>query len=376
MHIAFNGWFWDKPNTGSGQYLRRLLQYLRRSAPELQLTLILPPHNKAPDELPENVSFITTSGPGGKIGKVWFEQRTFPKMAERCQADIAHVPYWGPPLSSPVKLVTTVLDVVPLAIPDYSQGLSNRLYVSLVKAAATGSSHTITISDAAKTDIVEYLKLPPESITTTYLGVDERFHPQKGMEKDEDVRQKYNLPDQFVLYIGGFDLRKQLNQLIYAYTYVMQSEGEYVPLVLAGKEPQWGTSVFPDIRKYAEELGITDVTCWPGYIDEEDIPSLYRLADVFVYPSMYEGFGLPVIEAMACGTPVVANAIDIFTEIAGDSAFLVGNAREMGGAIISLVNEKDLSDSFINQGLAQATRYNWRKTAKETLAVYENIMLT
>lgn len=373
MHIAYNGWFWDQPNTGSGQYIRRLLPHLRRIAPDLDMSLVLPPHNREPDDLPPNVSIITTKGGSGKIGKVLFEQRTFPQMVGRVSADIAHVPYWGGPLSSPARLVTSVLDVIPIAIPDYSRGAAARLYTSLVSTSARGSAHTLTLSSASKADIVKYLQLPEESITVTYLAADDVYNPRMGKERDEEVRRKYDLPDEFVLYLGGFDIRKQVNQLLLAYTYVTSSG---VPLVIGGREPQWGSDMFPDMRKYAEELGLTDLIHWTGYIDEADKPSLYRLAKVFVFPSIYEGFGLPVLEAMASGTAVVANEVSSIPEVAGDAAFLVkeGEARAMGGAILSLLNQDAFRESLVNQGLARATTFSWRKTAKETLAVYEKVM--
>lgn len=376
MHIAFNGWFWDQPNTGSGQYIRYLVQNLRRVAPDLQMTMVMPPHNPAPTDLPANVSVIPTRGGSGNLGKVLFEQRAYPQAVKQSGADIAHVPYWGPPLASPARLVTSILDVIPLALPEYSSGMLARLYTSLVSASARGNAHTITISNAAKSDIVKYLQLPEDSITTTYLAADEAYHPRMGAERDAAVRQKYDLPDQFVLYMGGFDIRKQVNQLLLAYTYVGQAEGDNIPLVIAGREPQWGSAMFPDLRKYAEELKITDYVRWIGYVDEADKPSLYRLADVFVSPTMYEGFGLPVLEAMASGTPVVANNVSSIPEITGDAAYLVdpGNAREMGGAIIALLLQQAFRESLISQGLARATAFSWRKTAKETLAVYEKVM--
>lgn len=376
MHIAYNGWFWDQPNTGSGQYIRHLLHQLCRVAPEIRLTLVLPPHNTSPDDLPANVNIVTTRGGSGNLGKVIFEQRTFPQMVKQIGADIAHVPYWGPPLSSPARLVTSILDVIPLALPDYSRGFGPRLYTSLVTAAARGSAHTITISHAAKSDIVQYLELPEDSITVTHLAADEAYHPRMGAERDETVRLKYDLPDQFVLYMGGFDIRKRVNQLLLAYTYVGQAEGDNIPLVIAGREPAWGSPMFPDMRKYASGLQITDYVRWVGYVDEADKPSLYRLASVFVFPSSYEGFGLPVLEAMACGTPVVANEVSSIPEIAGDGAYLVrdGDARAMAGAIIALLLQQPFRESQINQGLARATHFGWRKTAKETLAVYEKVM--
>jgi glycosyltransferase involved in cell wall biosynthesis len=374
MHIAVNGWFWDQPFTGSGQYLRYLLQGLRRAAPELKLTLVLP-QQPPPNDVPANVDVVTTRGSRGSLGKVIFEQRTFPQVVGRVGADLAHVPYWGPPLSSPAPLVTSVLDVIPAALPEYSQGFKQRLYTSLVTAAARGSAHVITISQAAKDDIVKYLNVPPEHITTTHLAVDEAYHPRMGAERDASVRTKYNLPDRFVLYIGGFDVRKQVNQLLLAYSYVGPTEGEETPLVIAGPEPQWGAPMFPDLRQYAADLQITDYVRWIGRVDEADKPSLYRLADVFVFPSRYEGFGLPVLEGMASGTPVVANKIPVLEEIVGAGAFLVenGSARAMAGAILALLGQEPLRETLITRGLAQSTKFSWRKTARETLAVYEKV---
>ena len=375
MHVALNGWFWDQPNTGSGQYLRYLLAALRRTSPELKLTLILPPHLQAVDDAPPNVDIVKTRGGSGNLGKVLFEQRAFPQMVSRVGADIAHVPYWGPPLSSPAPLVTSVLDVIPLALPEYSSGFRQRLYTSLVTAAARGSAHIITISQAAKDDIIRYIGIDADRITVTPLAVNEAYHPRMGAERDAAVREKYNLPDRFVLYIGGFDVRKQVNQLLLAYSYVGPAEGDDLMLVIAGKEPEWGSPVFPDLRKYTAELGINDFVQWIGGVDEEDKPSLYRLADVSVFPSRYEGFGLPVLEAMASGTPVVANQIPVIEEITGDGAFLVenGSARKMAGAILALLGDPSLRESISSRGLAQSTHFSWRKTARQTLAVYEQV---
>jgi glycosyltransferase involved in cell wall biosynthesis len=269
-----------------------------------------------------------------------------------------------------------VLDVAALIYPEYNQGFTGRLYTSLVSAAAKGSAHVITLSHAAKADIVKHLGIPETMITPTYLAHDDAYHPLIGKEHDAAVREKYNLSPDFVLYLGGFDLRKQVNQLLLAYTYVGQAQGDEFPLVIANKEPAWGTPMFPDMRKYAAELGIADQIRWIGYVDEADKPSLYRLARVFVFPSVYEGFGLPVLEAMACGTPVVANAIPVMAEIVGDGAYLVeaGNARAMAGAIIALLIQAPLRETQITQGLSQATKFSWRKTAQETLGVYERVM--
>ncbi|MAU13650.1 MAG: hypothetical protein CL607_27785 [Anaerolineaceae bacterium] len=376
MHIAYNGWFWDTPTAGSGQYIVRLLRALRRAAPDLELSLIMPPHNPNPQDVPEGVNVVPTGNGGraGKFGKVWFEQRTFPQMAAKIGADIAHVPYWGPPLASKVPVVASVLDVIPLIYPEYALGFFNRLYLSLVSTAARGANHIVTISETSAIDIEEWLQIPGHKITTTYLAPDMEYHPQIGKERDEAVRKKYNLPDQFVLYLGSFDRRKQVNELLLAYTYVGQAEGENIPLVLAGREPQWRQPLFPNMRDYAEQLNISDYVRWIGYVEEEDKPSLYRLADVVAFPSVYEGFGLPPLEAMACGTPVVAWEAVYSEEILESGAFLADSARSMAGAIIALLLQQPFRETMINQGLAQVTKYSWRKTAKDTLLAYEKTL--
>lgn len=377
MHIAMNGWFWNQENTGSGQYLRHLLASLHQVAgDDLRVSLIMPPHHPRPQQLPDNVTPIPTGDKThtSKFGKVWFEQRTVPRIAGEVGADLLHVPYWGAPLSSPVPIVVSVLDVIPKIMPEYALGFFNRLYTELVSTSARGANHVITISYTSQVDIEDYLDIPAERISVTYLAPDTAYHPQIGRERDEAVRQKYNLPERFVLYMGGFDRRKQVNQVLLAYTYVGEAEGDNIPLVIAGREPAWSEPLFPNMRRYAEQLNITDYVRWIGYVDEADKPSLYRLADVFVYPSEYEGFGLPPLEAMASGTPVVTSDAPIFDEVLGDGAYLTDDARRMAGAIIALLIQKPFHDAMVNQGLAQATRYRWRKTAQATLSVYEQLL--
>lgn len=374
MHVAINGWFWDRPDAGSGQYVHHLLQWLPRVDSSLDLSLVMPPHLANPVDVPPNINVVTTgkAAKPSRLGKVWFEQRTFPQVAAKLKADIVHVPYWGPPLRSPAPLIVSVLDIIPLLYPMYAMGAGNRLYLSLMMAAARGADHIITISETSKLDIEQWLDIANEKISVTYLAHDEnRFHPRMGSERDEAVREKYNLPEQFVLYLGSFDRRKQVNDLMLAYTYVGEAEGDNIPLVIAGREPQWQEPLFPNLRSYAEELNISDYVRWIGFVDEADKPSLYRLADVFVFPSEYEGFGLPPLEAIACGTPVVTSDAVIFEEILEDAAFQVADAREMAGAIIALLLQQPLREAMINQGLALATQYSWRKTAKATLDIYQ-----
>lgn len=373
MHIALNGWFWDRQDTGSGQYLRQLTRALRKVDSGLKLTLVMPPHNPQPDDLPDGVEIMATGrgGRSSRLGKIRFEQWTFPRAAERLSADLAHVPYWGSPLSASLPVVVSVLDIIPLMMPEYAMGVGNRLYVSLVSAAARAADHVITISYTSQIDIEEWLDIPRERISVTYLAPDERFHPVIGSESDEAVRRRYDLPDRFVLYLGGFDRRKQVNELMLAYTYVGEAEGDRIPLVVAGREPQWSEPLFPNLRRYADQLAINDYVRWIGFVDEADKAALLRLADVFVWPSEYEGFGIPPLEAMACGTPVVAWNSIVADEVLQDGAYLVEDSRGMAGAILGLLLQQPFYETMVNQARAQVTKYSWRKTARATLEAYE-----
>lgn len=376
MHIALNGWFWDQPHTGSGQYLRNLLAALQQHAPQQRYSLVVPHHARTLDNLPPDVDVLhAQTRLSGHLGKVWFEQRTFPSATAHLNADLAHVPYWGPPLSSPVPVVCSVLDVIPLAIPQYRTGIANRLYTSLVVAAARGAAQIVTISEASRNDIVERIGVPAERISVTHLAVDRVFHPELGSEQDSAVRAKYGLDDvdDFVLYLGAYNAHKNVEMLAAAYTYVAQGMGEDVPLVLAGHTPQtWGTPRFPDLPGYITELGLDSFVRWIGPVAEADKPALYRLASVFVFPSRYEGFGLGPLEAMASGTPVVACNESSIPEVVGDAAFLVAprDSRAMGGAIISLLTMREHAAALRNKGLARARDFSWRKTAEGTLAAY------
>lgn len=380
MHIAYNGWFWDQPHTGSGQYVRNLLAALCQVAPQHRLSLVVPDHMRALDRLPPDVDVLPVRMRGhGDLGKVWFEQRGFPAGAARLRADLVHVPYWGPPLRSPAPLVCTVLDVIPLVERAYRSGLKNRLYTGLVLAGARGASHLVTISEDSRRAIMRRIGVAAEQVTVTPLAADPAFDPQASRERDAEVRHRYGLDDvdDFVLYLGSYAVHKNVRLLLAAYSYVAQAVGPDVPLVLAGNRPAaWGTPRFPDLPAEVNRLGLADYVRWPGPVEEADKPALYRLAKVFVFPSRYEGFGLGPLEAMASGTPVVACNISSIPEVVGDAAFLVepDDSRAMGGAILSLLLQPDHAAALRSRGLERARQFSWHQTAERTLVVYQQVL--
>ncbi len=378
MHIAFNGFFWNQPHTGSGQYTRQLIYQLNRLVDDLAITLVYPllPGAPEPADVPPSVRVDCVPVRPGHVGKVQFEQQQFPQAVGRTGADLAHVPYWGGPLQSPVPLVVTIHDLTTLQVPAYRRSLSSRLYYSLVSASARGASHIITDSFSSKVDIIDLLAIPEERITAIYLGVGPQFSTKDGGLVDMAVLRKYDLPDFYILYLGGYETHKNIINLLHAHTYVAKALGDEYPLVLAGKKPAEVNPTYPDYDDFIERSGLEKYVRWIGFVDEADKPALYRNAEAFVFPSRYEGFGLPPLEAMASGTPVVTSDSSSLPEVVGAAGFAIDpdDVRNMAGSIIQLLIQEDTAAEMRRLGQAQAARFTWENTATETLLVYDQVL--
>jgi len=378
MHVAFNAYFWDKPHTGSGQYLRQLVFNLNRYVSDVDITLIYPREAGAgkPDSVPPSVRVHEQPIRSGYLGKVLFEQRLYSRACSEVGADLAHVPYWGSPLASRVPIVVTVHDLTTLLCRQYRRSVAARLYVSLVSASARNADAVITDSLASQDDISRHLAIPAQRVTAIYLAASPAYTPDGNLLMDMAVKQKYDLPDQYLLYLGGYERHKNVATLLLAYTYVSQALGDDYPLLLAGREPEQGRRGLPDYRALLKKLEISDQVRWLGYIDEEDKPALYRGARAFTFPSNYEGFGLPPLEAMACGVPVVTTNSSSLPEVTGDAAFTIDpdDARQMGGSIIAATTQDELRSEMRQKGIAQASKFSWQKTATETLLVYDSLL--
>lgn len=380
MHLAINGYFWQRPFTGTGQYTRNLVYYLNRLVSDLEVTLVVPQfpgEEEAATAVPPSVRLKAIPTKPGNLGKVQFEQSHFPAACREVGATLAHVPYWGGPLRSPVPLVVTIHDLTTLLVPEYRRGAKARLYNALVSASARGANQIITDSLASKGEILEHLGIEAERVTAVYLAAGPQYTPKENSLVDMAVLRKYDLPDFYVLYLGGYEIHKNVTTLLLAWTYVSQALGTEYPLVLAGRKPVGGTAVFPDYDSYIQRLRLEEYVRWIGYVDEEDKPVLYRNAETFVFPSRREGFGLPVLEAMACGTPVVTSDATSLVEVVGDAAFTIDpdDERGMAGAIIASIVQENLAAELRQKGEKQAATFSWEKTVAETLLVYERALV-
>jgi glycosyltransferase involved in cell wall biosynthesis len=378
MRLAINGYFWNKPNTGSGQYTRQLVTYLQRLVSDLQITLVFPRAigEASAEGVPSEVVVIEKPIRSGHLGKVAFEQTGFPRACREAGATIAHIPYWGAPLQSPIPTVVTVHDVTTLLVREYRRGLSARLYTALVSAGARAADQVITDSEASKADIIAHLGISKEKVTAIPLAAGPEFAPESNFLVEMATRQKYGLPDSYILYLGGYEIHKNVETLLEAYTYVSEALGEDYPLVLAGRKPEKAGSRFPDYDSQIKRLDLTDKVYWAGYIEEADKPVVYRGASTFVFLSRHEGFGLPPLEAMACGVPVVTSSASSLPEVIGDAGFGIDpdDPRQIGGSIIATIVQDELAAEMREKGLKRAAEFSWEKTATETFMAYSHLI--
>lgn len=378
MRLAINGYFWNRPNTGSGQYTRQLATHLDRLVSDLEITLILPelPGETRPENVPPDVKVVALPVRPGHLGKVAFEQRAFPRACREVGATIAHVPYWGSPLQPPVPTVVTVHDVTTLLVREYRRGLGARLYTALVSAGARAANQVITDSEASKVDIVRHLGISEERVSAIHLAAGPEYTPEANFLVEMAIRGKYGLPESYILYLGGYEIHKNVVTLLEAYTYVTQALGEDYPLVLAGKKPERASSRFPDYDAIIEQLGLAGSVIWAGYINEADKPAVYRGASTFVFLSWNEGFGLPPLEAMACGVPVVTSNASSLPEVIGEAGFSLDpdDARQIGGSIIATIVQEELAAELKQKGLKRAAEFSWEQTTTKTLLVYDSLV--
>ncbi len=375
MRIALSGWFWDRPETGSGQYLRRLVEVLPEIAPEVEFLLCLPPERLSAGEI-STVKMVPVAAPRGNVGKLIWEQVLLPRAVSRLRADLLHIPYWAPAALSSCPQVVTIHDIIPALLPAYRGGAAVRFYTALVSATSRGAAQVLTDSEAARGDILRVLGLPPERVRAILLAADPAYHPEP-TPADQAVLARYQLTPGYVLYLGGFDRRKNLETGAAVMARVQQGLAEDARFVIAGRLPAQDSSFAPDPRRLLRAAGMhPDTVSFLGMVPEADKPALYRGARVFLYPSRYEGFGLPALEALACGTPVVGSQASSIPEVVGAGGVLTDpdDAAGMAGAVLHLLVDDAFYTELRREGLAQASRFSWKATARATWAVYQAVI--
>ncbi len=371
MRIGLSGTFWGMRATGTGQYLEALLRAMVAQAPE-EYHLFLPRYIQMQSTKPSSwhTHFVCTpfDGRHENLAKLWYEQLAYPWACRKEGIDVAHVPYFSPPLAPTVPTVVTIHDLIPLSLPEYRGSWLVRSYMQRMARAARRAARILTDSQASANDIQRLLRIPADRIQVVYLAAAPHYR-ELSREERQPILTRWGLPARYLLYLGGFDRRKNVPELIQAYSSVSHQLGD-VALVIAGELPTSDTAFTPDPRRVADELKV-NVHCI-GWVPEEDKPALYSGATALAFPSRYEGFGLPVLEALRCGTPVVTTTGSSLEEVAGPGGLLVppGDVRALANALREIVEDSSLRERLAQAGLAHAQHFSWELVAEQTLSAY------
>lgn len=285
--------------------------------------------------------------------------------------DIFHGPCYFIPNSLRCKLIVTIHDLMFFRYPEFLRpewvvSLKKRIYASSKRADAV-----IAVSNFTKREITELLNIPEERIWVIYNGIASNFRPVNDKAKIEEMKSKYGVKSPYLLFVGNIEPKKNIETLIRAYVELRNSTIYKYSLLVVGKKA-WH---FPTVWHTVKQLNVEKDVIFLDIVDSDDLPYLYSGAEVFIFPSLFEGFGIPVIEAMACGTPVVASNLTSLPEIAGDAAVLVDplNVEEITGAIYNVLSNSELRRQLVKKGLERAKDFSWEKTARETLALYKEL---
>ena len=323
----------------------------------------------------DKVSKVETSATPFSLRQQWKVPRLLRVQAKSCGTRaVYHSSYYLMPYRIPCPALLTIYDTISLTYPETVSFRARTLFRLTTMLALRASVGIITISDATRRDLETHFTVDPKRVTTIYLGVDEAFRPRPKQEQ-ENVRVSFRQPGDFLLYFGSNKPHKNLVRLVDAYALLAAQcsrENAMLPsLLIAGA---WDDQ-YPEAKQQVAHHRLGDRIRFLGPIDDADLPALYSAAMAFVFPSLYEGFGLPVLEAMACGVPVACSAASSLPEVAGDAAFYF-DPKDVGSialALRALIGDSALRANLSQRGLQRASEFTWRSTASKTLDLYRSV---
>jgi glycosyltransferase involved in cell wall biosynthesis len=355
--------------TSAFNLVRSCLRAAAASYPQMEFVIFTGPHTCSEGMQGANCTIDTRfQGIESSLLRLLF---FIPRGLRTQHIDLFHgFDHIGVPLFAKVgRYVATIHDMIPLLWPPWV----TRKHRLVVTAAYTRLRQqvdiVITPSEATKADVVRHLQINPQRIAVIPWGCDERFQPGGDPEHFAVVQQRYRLPPQYLLFVGTLEPRKNLTTLLHAYAMLRaERRAEGLKLVVAGRTG-W---LYADIFDTVKLLGLEEEVIFTGFVDDEDLPDLYRGGRLFVYPSLYEGFGLPILEAMASGLPVITSDLASMPEVAGDAAILVDphDPKAIAEGIVRILAEDRLRDTLIQKGLGRARRFTWDSVAQQTLELY------
>lgn len=355
---------------GISQYIYQLLRHLPQADPELDYTVFT---SERGGDLGGMLRYLTPLPTGRPLVRILWEQALQPWVLRRAHLDLIHGLAYVLPLWLTVPAVLTIYDLTVFQVPERFRS-ANRSYLRLMtRLSARRAQMVCAISESTRADIVRRLGVPRERVTVVYPGCDSRFVPQP-VDEVVAFRARRGLAERFVLYLGTLEPRKNVAALVRAFAEVVESNRQEFPhhLVLAGARGWHYADVFAEV----ERLGLQDRVHFPGFVPASEQPLWYAAAEVFVYPSLYEGFGLPVLEAMACGTPVLTSNAASLPEVVGAAGLTVAPEDEaaLADCLRELLRDGPLRASLRERGLLQARRFSWLESARAQTRTYRTIL--
>lgn len=347
--------------TGIGFYVDCLMRALPQSASHHEY-LLLEPRRDPSGHNPRDLSAPQ---------RLLWEQYELPARARHLGAQLIHPAFSATRFPRGAKTVVTAHDIIALLMPHDFSYWSRQFFGRWVPLSYRWADHILADSEATKHDLIRHLGIPAEKITTVYLAADERYRPIKNRTLIERVKKQFNIPGEYLLHIGTLSPRKNLDLLIEIFPKIAANHQE-LSLVLAGHK-NW---YYETLRKKARDMGVEQRVIFTGYLAEEDKPALLAGALVAPFPSLYEGFGLPPLEAMAMGIPVVASNASSIPEVVGKAGILVDPTDPAAWyqAIDRVVRDKQLRTRLTKLGDQRAKEFTWQKTAQQTVAVYDRVL--
>jgi glycosyltransferase involved in cell wall biosynthesis len=354
---------------GIGTYIRNLLRHLARLDAQTEFVIFCRPEDRETlAAVGENFRPVPETSGNYSIA----EQFTIPWAVKREGVTLFHAPHYVLPPLVPSPSVVTIHDVIHLMFPQY---LPNKVAFSYAKwsitQAARRATRIMTVSESSKRDILRFVDTEPGKIDVIYNAYDERFAIEPREADVVRVRERYQLHDEFVLYAGNVKPHKNLERLIQAFDLVRKQGLDHLKLVLIGDD----ISKYTALRRAVHQYNLHKYVRFLGYMPEETLAVMYRLAGVFVFPSLYEGFGLPPLEAMASGTPVVTSNVSSLPEVAADAAVLVDpyDPQAIADGIYRVLTDERLRHDLVRKGIARAGMFSWETSVRRVRAIYGEV---
>lgn len=366
MRIAIDARFALGPSTGVTNYLNNLLANLIDIDSQNEYVLYI--HRKDIDnKIPEHPRFRKKIINAPSL--LW-KNVFLPIDIRREKIDIFHSPAYTIPITPVGKIIVTIHDVMHMVNPQWFTRKELFFIKYPFKFAAKRATKIIAVSETTKHDIMKFYGIPESKITVTLEAANGIYKPIRNGEKLSLVRKKYGIDGKFILYVGVLFKRRNISGLLEAFATLKKNNQIRHKLVIVGLDKGHF-----DLSGLINALGLKREVIYTGHVPNEEMPLLYNAAEIFVYPSFYEGFGLPVLEAMACGTPVITSNSSSLAEIAQDAALLINpyNVEQLNQAMLDLLSNENLRQHLSRSGVVRAQSFNWQRMAEQTLSIYKEV---